>query len=66
MRRRVSGATPTVKEVGVKEVMVRQVPFMEMESPRWASSKRKVGVVIVRVVPEEEEVEREEMAGLGG
>ena len=50
----------------MKEVMVRQVPFMEMESPRWASSKRKVGVVIVRVVPEEEEVEREEMAGLGG
>lgn len=51
---------------GVKVVMVRQVPFMEMESPRWASERRKGGVEIVTVVPPEgEEVVREVMAGLG-
>lgn len=65
MRRSVSGDTPTVKVVGVKAVMVRQVPLMEMESPRWASSRRKVGVVIVRVVPVSGEGSRAEMAVLG-
>lgn len=41
VRRRVSGATPTVKEpvLGVKLVTVRQVPFMEMESPRVQSER---------------------------
>lgn len=33
VRRRVSGEMEMVKVVGVKEVMVRQVPLMEMESP---------------------------------
>lgn len=50
---------------GVKVVMVRQVPFMEMESPRWASERRKWGVEIVRVVPPvEAALVREVMAGL--
>ena len=48
---------------GVNVVMVRQVPFMEMESPRWASERRKGGVEIVRVVPPVAVV-REVMAGL--
>ena len=48
---------------GVKVVMVRQVPLMEMESPRWASDRRKGGVDIVRVVPPVVVV-REVMAGL--
>lgn len=48
---------------GVKVVMVRQVPFMEMESPRWASERRNGGVEIVRVVPPVVVV-REVMAGL--
>lgn len=51
MRRRVSGLTPTVNCVGVKEVMVRHVPFMEMESPRWASVRIGAQEEIVRVVP---------------
>lgn len=33
VRRSVSGDMLMVKVVGVKEVMVRQVPLMEMESP---------------------------------
>ena len=33
VRRSVSGDREMVKVVGVKEVMVRQVPLMEMESP---------------------------------
>ena len=50
---------------GVNVVMVRQVPFMEMESPRWASERRKGGVEIVRVVPPvEAALVREVMAGL--
>ena len=73
VRRRVSGETPTVKWVGVvvevssavSEVMVRQVPFMEMESPRWASVRRGVQEVMVRVVPVVGEVSRVLMAGLG-
>lgn len=50
VRRRVSGEMPTVKEVGVKEVMVRQVPLMLMLSPRWASSRME-GQEMVRDVP---------------
>ena len=50
---------------GVKVVMVRQVPLMEMESPRWASDRRKGGVEMVRVVPlVEVDLVREVMAGL--
>lgn len=49
----------------VKVVIVRQVPFMDMESPRWASERRKGGVEIVRIVPVVGEVVREVMAGLG-
>ena len=63
MRRRVSGAMPTlnhdggdvvVLEEGGSSVMVRQVPLTQMESPSWAS-ERKVGseeVEMVREVPE--------------
>lgn len=51
MRRRVSGATPTVKVLGVKEVTVRQVPFMEIESPRLQSVRMGAALEIVRVVP---------------
>lgn len=53
VRRWVSGATPTVKvPVGrEKLVTVRQVPFMEMESPRWQSVRMGAALVIVRVVP---------------
>lgn len=71
MRRRVSGDMPTVnslladEEEGVKEVMVRQVPFMEMESPRWASWRRKAGVEIVRVVPVGEGVRADIAVGRG-
>lgn len=59
MRRRVSGAQPTVKDhfeesgsVLEKEVMVRQVPFMEIEAPSSASGRMVGQEVIVRVVPE--------------
>ena len=53
MRRRVSGARPTVKVVAVKVVTVRQVPFMEMESPSCTSVRigDGGGVEIVRFVP---------------
>ncbi|KAL8888988.1 MAG: hypothetical protein Q9215_003647, partial [Flavoplaca cf. flavocitrina] len=59
VRRRVSGETPTVNCGGemVKVVIVRQVPFMDTESPRWASERRNEGVEIVRVVPVVGEVE---------
>lgn len=52
VRRSVSGDIPTVKvEVGWEmEVRVRQVPLMEMLSPRCAS-ERMVSQVIVREVP---------------
>lgn len=62
VRRRVSGETPTVKVgvgVGEKEVRVRQVPFMDMESPRWASERRKGGQVMERDVPVGEGVRAE-------
>ncbi len=51
VRRRVSGATPTVKEEEVKDVTVRQVPFTDILSPRWASSRTGEALEIVRVVP---------------
>ena len=53
MRRSVSGDIPTVKvEVGSEmEVRVRQVPLMEMLSPRCASERMLLLQVIVREVP---------------
>lgn len=51
VRRRVSGATPTVKEDVVKEVTVKQVPFMDIESPRWQSVRTSVALDMVRFVP---------------
>ena len=51
VRRRVSGAMPTLKEDGVKDVMVRQVPLTEMESPRAASSRIAEALEIVMVQP---------------
>jgi hypothetical protein len=53
VRRSVSGETPTVKvpEDGEKEVMVRQVPFMLMLSPRWASVRISLAEEMVREVP---------------
>ena len=50
MRRSVSGDMPTTKEVESKEVMVRQVPLMEMLSPRCASETM-VAQEMVREVP---------------
>jgi hypothetical protein len=66
--RRVSGATPTVKEAGVvrsgvmKDVMVKQTPLLEMESPSCASERRVevAGKEIVRVVPFSGSVSRAE------
>lgn len=53
VRRRVSGAMPTVKECGVKVTTVRQTPLMAMLSPSWQSERRVEveGMVIVRDVP---------------
>ena len=51
MRRRVSGETPTLNSDGVKEVMVRQVPFMLILSPKWASARMSAHLEIVREVP---------------
>ena len=51
MRRRVSGETPTLKSDGVKDVMVRQVPFMLILSPKWASVRMSAQLEIVREVP---------------
>lgn len=55
VRRRVSGAMPTVKVggAGVKEVTVRQTPLMAMLSPRWQSVRRGEvdGREMVREVP---------------
>jgi len=51
VRRRVSGAMVTLKVVGVKAVMVRQVPFTLMLSPRWASERISAQSTIVREVP---------------
>jgi hypothetical protein len=51
VRRRVSGATPTLKDVASCSVMVRQVPFTEMESPRWASVRISGQSEMVREVP---------------
>ena len=54
MRRRVSGATPTVKVDSWKEVTVRQVPFTEMLSPRWQSVRISEALEMVRFVPPSE------------
>ena len=51
VRRRVSGEMPTTKEVGVKEVTVRQVPLMLMLSPRWASSRMEAQEMVREVPP---------------
>jgi hypothetical protein len=51
VRRRVSGATPTVKEESVKEVTVRQVPLTLMESPSLQSTRTGAALEMVRVVP---------------
>lgn len=51
MRRRVSGATPTLKEDVSKNVTVRQVPFTLMLSPRWQSWRISEALEMVSVVP---------------
>lgn len=51
MRRRVSGATPTVKEDSPWEVTVKQVPLTLMLSPRWQSPRISDALEMVRVVP---------------
>lgn len=66
VRRRVSGATPTVKEEVVKVVTVRQVPFTLMLSPRWQSDRTSVALEIVRVVPPSEERGLREVTSEGG
>jgi hypothetical protein len=53
VRRRVSGATPTTKVESVKEVTVRQVPLMLMESPSWQSVRMSAAPDMVREVPPE-------------
>lgn len=63
VRRNVSGATPNLNDVSLKEVIVRHVPLMQIESPRWASERRSwLGGVMVRSVPSPEE-SREVTAG---
>ena len=66
VRRRVSGATPTVKEEVVKVVTVRQVPFTLMLSPRWQSVRTSVALEMVRVVPPSEERGLREVTSGGG
>lgn len=75
VRRMVSGASPTLKDVGleggVRAVTVRQVPLMLMLSPRWASVRMEAQSPIVREVPlpppgVSSRCERERTAGLGG
>ena len=51
VRRRVSGATPTLKEDLSNHVTVRQVPFTLMLSPRVQSERISEALDIVRVVP---------------
>ena len=51
VRRSVSGATPNLKDVESKDVMVRQVPFMHIESPRAASVRMEAQSETVREVP---------------
>ena len=51
VRRSVSGETPTLNWEGVKDVMVRHVPFMLMLSPKWASVRISAQLEIVRDVP---------------
>lgn len=44
VRRRVSGETPTLKVVGVKEVIVRHVPGRESAVVLWVGLARNKGV----------------------
>lgn len=68
VRRRVSGAMPTVKDWGRKVVTVRQTPLMAMESPRWQSDRRVEvgGRVMVSVVPPSGEVVLRVVTSEGG
>jgi hypothetical protein len=64
VRRRVSGATPTVKVESVKAVTVRQVPLTLMESPSWQSMRTGAALEMTRVVPPDaSEGLREETTG---
>jgi hypothetical protein len=51
VRRKVSGATPTLKEDLSNWVTVRQVPLMLMLSPRLQSPRISEALEMVRVVP---------------
>lgn len=51
MRRRVSGATPTLKVDLSKAVTVKQVPLTLMLSPRWQSPRISDAFEMVRLVP---------------
>ncbi|KAM3066378.1 hypothetical protein ACMFMF_011936 [Clarireedia jacksonii] len=51
VRRRVSGAHPTVKLSLVKLVTVRQIPLTEMLSPSPQSPRMAAALLIVRVAP---------------
>lgn len=51
VRRRVSGETPTLNSVDVKDVIVRHVPLILMLSPRWASVRISSQSEMVREVP---------------
>ena len=55
-----------MKLVGVKDVMVRQVPFMLMLSPSWASVRMEAHSVMVAVLLPEGVVSRVEIAGERG
>jgi len=75
VRRRVSGAMPTVNVPAdeEKDVTVRQVPLMEIESPSWQSCRIDDAEEMVSWVPPSEdcglscvtsgEVERSILAG---
>lgn len=51
MRRRVSGATPTLKVEVSNSVTVRQVPLTDMLSPSWQSPRMSEAPEMVREVP---------------
>jgi hypothetical protein len=51
VRRKVSGATPTLNEDLSKDVTVRQVPLTLMLSPRLQSVRISEAFEMVRVVP---------------
>ena len=52
MRRSVSGEMPSLKEEESNSVIVRHVPFTDMESPREASVRMSAQLDIVIEVPE--------------